>query len=74
MTNPFPLGLVIALAIVLLVSRPWLDARRPIMSFALLLGVALGPAGGNLVPGDLLSRMTPVAALCSGWLALLAAE
>ena len=72
--SPFPLGLVVALGIVLLVSRPWLDARRPIMSLALILGVALGPVGGNLVREDLLSGMTPVSALCSGWLALLAAE
>ena len=68
------IGPVIPLAIVLLLSRPWLDARRPMMSLALLLGVALGPAGGGFVKDDLLQPLTPVAALCAGWLALLAAE
>lgn len=69
-----PISLFLALIIALLLCRPWLDARRPIMSLALLFGFAIGHAGANLVPDELLARMTPVAALCSGWLALLAAE
>ena len=69
-----PIALVIVLALALLVSRPWLDARRPIMSLALLLGVAVGRAGARLVPDELLAQMTPVAALCAGWIALISAE
>jgi len=69
-----PIALVLALAVALLFSRPWLDARRPLLSLALLAGAVLGPAGVNLAPPDLAAAMAPVTALCAGWLAFLTAE
>ncbi|HZC76352.1 MAG TPA: hypothetical protein VE258_01305, partial [Ktedonobacterales bacterium] len=62
------------LAVLILLSRPWLEARRPLASLGLLLGVALGPGGADLIPVGVRGGLDPVRALAAGWLALLAAE
>jgi len=74
MLELFPIGLVIALAALLLVSAPWLSARRPILSLAMVAGAILGPHGAGLVTPSLLDTLAPILALSAGWLALMAAE
>ncbi|HZI93136.1 MAG TPA: hypothetical protein VFE84_02750 [Patescibacteria group bacterium] len=72
--TPHPLAWLAALAVAILLCRPWLEARRPIASLGLLIGVMLGPGGTGLIPSGLLGGLQPLKALAAGWLALLAAE
>jgi hypothetical protein len=62
------------LGLLLVLSRPWLEAIRPLSSLPLLAGIALSPDVSGLIPRSLLGALEPVTALAGGWLALLAAE
>ncbi len=68
------LTLIVSLAALILLSRPWLDARRPVASVCLLIGTIAGPSITAVVPPDLLASTSPILAIGAGWLALLAAE
>jgi len=70
----FPIGLVIALGALLLVSAPWLSARRPMLSLAMVAGAVMGPHAAGLIAASLRDALAPILALTAGWLALLAAE
>jgi len=63
MTGSIPFGLLLAGAVVLMLSRPLVEASRLPASVFLVLGVALGPFLRDLLPWPLL-------ALASGWLIL----
>src|SRR5262245_14049939 len=69
-----PLSLLIALGGLVLLSRPYLEARRPVTSLMLLAGIVLGSAGAGLIPREAVGAAGPLQALAAGWLALSAAE
>lgn len=74
MTSVPGLGALAALSLLILVSRPWLEARRPAGSLPLLAGMVLGPGGAGVLTADLTASLDPLVALAGGWLCLLAAE
>jgi len=69
-----PMAVAVVLTVALVLSRPWLEARRPIVSLVLILGFVLGTGGVRWLGPDLQAGFTPILALATGWLALLAAE
>ena len=70
----FPVALVVTLALMVALSRPLLEARRPVSSLPLLAGMILGPSLTGLIPPEMLDATAPILALAGGWLALTAAE
>jgi len=72
MTASYPL--IAAMAGMILLSRPLLEARRVPASILLLLGIMAGPSVTGLAPANLIGAVTPLFAVAAGWLALLATE
>lgn len=70
----FPTALLVALAFMVALSRPLLEARRIPASLILVAGMLLGPSLTGTMPVDLLYATAPILALAGGWLALSAAE
>ncbi len=58
----------------LVICRPYLEARRPYASLALAAGIALGSFDSPLVAKVVLPGLQPLMGLAAGWLALLAAN
>ncbi len=70
-----PIALLAGLAVLLVVCRPYLEARRPHASIALVIGAALGPWVGAILPRETIwPAVEPMTALLAGCLALIAAE
>jgi len=74
MPSAAPIALLIATAGLLLIGRPYLEARLPRGTYALAAGIALGPSLAKAIPLWVMSEMEPLLALAAGWLALAAAE
>ncbi len=70
----FSAALLGALALMVVFSRPLLQARRPVASLILVAGMVLGPSLSGMISAEILDATAPILALAGGWLALAAAE
>ncbi|MFQ5700517.1 MAG: hypothetical protein ACE5HU_01575 [Acidobacteriota bacterium] len=72
--HTLPVSLFVTLMVLIVISRPYLESRRPPASLLLAVGFVLGPSMTGLLPPAFLETAAPIEALAAGWLALAAAE